>query len=101
MLFASAGGDSAGMLGSVREEDFDFIFNLNARGPLLTAQKALPLLRDGGSIVLNGSIAAIEGFPGLGAYAASKAAVRSYARTWAAERPLVIVDARLWSNLSR
>jgi NAD(P)-dependent dehydrogenase (short-subunit alcohol dehydrogenase family) len=55
---------------------------LNVRGTLFTVQKALPLFSDGGSIFLNGSIASIKGFPAFGVYAASKAAVRSFARTW-------------------
>jgi NAD(P)-dependent dehydrogenase (short-subunit alcohol dehydrogenase family) len=55
---------------------------LNVRGTLFTVQKALPLFSNGGSIVLNGSIATIKGFPAFGVYAASKAAVRSFARTW-------------------
>jgi NAD(P)-dependent dehydrogenase (short-subunit alcohol dehydrogenase family) len=55
---------------------------LNVRGTLFTVQKALPLFNDGGSIILNGSIASIKGVPGFGVYSASKAAVRSFARTW-------------------
>jgi NAD(P)-dependent dehydrogenase (short-subunit alcohol dehydrogenase family) len=86
ILFASAGiGDLSSPLGSITEKGFDDIFNVNVRGTLFTAQKALPLLRDGGSIILNGSIAGSKGFPGASAYSASKAAVRSFARTWAAE----------------
>ena len=83
ILFASAGiGDFNVPIGSVTEEIFDNTFNLNVRGTLFTVQKALPLMRDGGSIILNGSIASQKGFPGLGVYNASKAAVRSFARTW-------------------
>src|ERR1700723_387443 len=82
ILFASAGiGDFNVPIGSVPEETFDNTFNLNVRGTLFTVQKALPLMRDGGSIILNGSIASQKGFPGLGVYHASKAAVRSFART--------------------
>ncbi|HEX4542811.1 MAG TPA: SDR family oxidoreductase [Candidatus Acidoferrum sp.] len=65
-----------------REESFNKTFNVNVRGTLFTVQKALPLMRDGGSIIMNGSIASIKGFPGLSVYNASKAAVRSFARTW-------------------
>jgi NAD(P)-dependent dehydrogenase (short-subunit alcohol dehydrogenase family) len=83
VLFASAGtGDFNVPIGSVTEEIFDKTFNLNVRGTLFTVQKALPLFRDGGSIIMNGSIAAVKGLPGMGVYNASKAAVRSFARTW-------------------
>lgn len=83
VLFASAGGGDFNVaIGSVTEEIFDKTFNLNVRGTLFTVQKALPLLRDGGSIIMNGSIAAVKGFPGMSVYNASKAAVRSFARTW-------------------
>ncbi|WP_155374575.1 SDR family NAD(P)-dependent oxidoreductase [Catellatospora vulcania] len=66
-------------------EHFDKIFNVNARGTYFTVQKALPLMGKGGSIVLVSSGMSVKGFPGYGAYAATKAAMRSYARTWAAE----------------
>lgn len=82
ILFASAGRGDFGPIGDVTEKHFDEIFDLNVRGTLFTVQKALPLFKDGGSIILNGSIAAVKGFPGLGVYNASKAAVRSFARTW-------------------
>lgn len=85
VLFASAGGGELGPLGSITEEQFDRTFGLNVRGTLFTVQKALPLLRDGGSIILNGSIAGVKGFAGAGVYSASKAAVRSFARTWTVE----------------
>jgi NAD(P)-dependent dehydrogenase (short-subunit alcohol dehydrogenase family) len=86
ILFASAGiGDFGVPIGSVTEEKFDNTFNVNVRGTLFTVQKALPLMPDGGSIILNGSIASQKGFPGLGVYNASKAAVRSFARTWTSD----------------
>ncbi len=86
VLFASAGiGDLNSPLGTVTEKGFDDVFGVNVRGTLFTVQKALPLLRDGGSIILNGSIAGVKGFPNMSVYNASKAAVRSFARTWAAE----------------
>lgn len=66
-------------------EHFDKTFNLNARGPVFLVQKLLPLMRNGGSIVLVGSAMHVMGIPGHTAYAATKAALRSYARTWAAE----------------
>src|ERR1700730_9296716 len=61
---------------------FDNTFNVNVRGTLFTVQKALPLMRDGGSVIMTGSIASAKGFPGLSVYNASKAAIRSFARTW-------------------
>lgn len=83
ILFISAGlGDLRTPLGAITEEAFDRVFRVNVRGALFTAQKALPLLRDGGSIILNASIAGVKGMPGTGIYSASKAAVRSFARTW-------------------
>ena len=86
IVFASAGvGEFNVPIGSVTEANFDNTFNVNVRGTLFTVQKALPLMRDGGSILLNGSIASIKGFPGLSVYNASKAAVRSFARTWTAD----------------
>ena len=86
VLFASAGiGDFHLPLGTITEEKFDATFGVNVRGTLFTVQKAIPLLRDGASIILTGSIAGSKGFPGMSVYNASKAAVRSFARTWAAE----------------
>jgi NAD(P)-dependent dehydrogenase (short-subunit alcohol dehydrogenase family) len=85
VLFASAGQGGQEMLGSVTEEQFDTTFGLNVRGTLFTVQKALPLFRDGGSIVMNGSIASVKGMPGRSVYGASKAALRSFARTWLVE----------------
>ncbi len=85
VLFASAGQGNRAALGSVTEEQFDTVFNLNVRSTLFTVQKALPLFRDGGSILMNGSVASLKGFPGSSVYSASKAAVRSFARTWASD----------------
>jgi NAD(P)-dependent dehydrogenase (short-subunit alcohol dehydrogenase family) len=83
ILYASAGvGEFDAPLGSITEAGFDKTFNVNVRGTLFTVQKALPLLRDGGSIIMTGSIAGVKGFPGMSVYNASKAAVRSFARTW-------------------
>jgi NAD(P)-dependent dehydrogenase (short-subunit alcohol dehydrogenase family) len=86
VLFANAGlaGEST-PLGKISEELFDTLFDVNVRGLLFTVQKALPLFRDGGSIVLNASTASIMGNPGRSVYAAGKAAVRSFARTWTVE----------------
>ena len=69
-------------LGEITEQHFDATFGLNTRGTLFTVQKALPLFNDGGSIFMTGSVASVKGFPGYGVYAASKAALRSFARTW-------------------
>ncbi|MGB8036173.1 MAG: SDR family oxidoreductase [Nitrososphaeraceae archaeon] len=87
VLFASAGvGELSNPLGSITEKGFDDTFNVNVRGTLFTVQKALPLMNDGrGSIILNSSIAGVKGFPGTTVYSASKAAIRSFARTWTAE----------------
>jgi NAD(P)-dependent dehydrogenase (short-subunit alcohol dehydrogenase family) len=83
VLYASAGvGDFDVPLGSITEASFDKTFNVNVRGTLFTVQKALPLMKDGGSIIMTGSIASVKGFPGLSVYNASKAAVRSFARSW-------------------
>jgi NAD(P)-dependent dehydrogenase (short-subunit alcohol dehydrogenase family) len=82
VLFASAGRGEAVPLGEVTEQHFDATFGLNVRGTLFTVQKALPLFNDGGSIIMTGSVASVKGFPGYSVYAASKAALRSFARTW-------------------
>jgi NAD(P)-dependent dehydrogenase (short-subunit alcohol dehydrogenase family) len=85
VLWASAGGGEPGALGEITEEHFDAAFSLNARGTLFTVQKALPLLNDGGSILMTGSNASLRGYPGFAAYAGSKAALSAYARVWVAE----------------
>ena len=82
VLFASAGKGEAVPLGEITEQHFDATFNLNTRGTLFTVQKALPRFNDGGSIIMTGSNASVKGFPGWGVYAASKLALRSFARTW-------------------
>ena len=83
VLFANAGvGAPRAALGAITEQDFDKTFNINVKGLLFTVQKALPLFTDGGSILLNASVAASKGFPGMSVYSATKAAVRSFARTW-------------------
>jgi NAD(P)-dependent dehydrogenase (short-subunit alcohol dehydrogenase family) len=82
VLYASAGTGEAVPLGEITEQHFDATFGLNTRGTLFTVQKALPLFNDGGSIFMTGSVASVKGFPGYGVYAASKAALRSFARTW-------------------
>jgi len=82
VLFASAGTGEFAPIGEVTEEQFDRTFGLNVRGTLFTVQKALPLFRDGGSIILNGSIAGSMGLPAFGVYSASKAALRAFVRAW-------------------
>lgn len=82
VVFANAGVAEAVALGSVTEAQFDRMFDINVKGVLFTVQKALPLLRDGGSIVLNGSIVGSKGLAAQSVYSATKAAVRSFARTW-------------------
>jgi NAD(P)-dependent dehydrogenase (short-subunit alcohol dehydrogenase family) len=82
ILYASAGRGEAAKLGEITEQHFDAAFGLNVRGTLFTVQKALPLFNDGGSIFMTGSVASVKGIPGFSVYAASKAALRSFARTW-------------------
>jgi NAD(P)-dependent dehydrogenase (short-subunit alcohol dehydrogenase family) len=85
VLFANAGGGSFAALEQLTPDDFDKTFAINVRGTTFTVQKALPLLNDGASVVITGSTAAVVGTPGFGVYAATKAALRSFTRTWAAE----------------
>ena len=82
VLFANAGGGAFASLEQVTEEHFDKYFGINVKGTLFTVQKALPLMSAGGAIVINGSMVSIQGIPGFGVYAATKAALRSFARTW-------------------
>jgi NAD(P)-dependent dehydrogenase (short-subunit alcohol dehydrogenase family) len=85
VVVANSGMVDPQEFGQITEESFDRTFKLNARGTLFTAQKALPLMKDGGSIILVGSIAAYTGIDGYTTYSATKAALRSYARTWTKE----------------
>jgi NAD(P)-dependent dehydrogenase (short-subunit alcohol dehydrogenase family) len=85
VVFANAGGGSLAPLGSITEEHYDQTFNLNVKGLLFTVQKALPLIPDGGSIILNASIVSIKGMPAFSVYSATKAAVRSFARSWTSD----------------
>ena len=95
IVFANAGVAEFAPLGSITEQHFDKLFNINVRGTLFTVQKALPLLKDGGSIVLNGSVASVKGTAAFGVYAASKAAIRSFVRTWTTD----LKDRRIRSNV--
>src|SRR6201984_2193208 len=82
IIFANAGLAKLAPFGTVDEKFFDLHFNANVKGLFFSVQKGLPLMKDGGSIILNGSIADIKGFPAMSVYSATKAAVRSFARTW-------------------
>ncbi len=82
VLFANAGMGTLRPLGAITEEDFDTMFDINVKGVVFTVQKALPLLQDGSSIILNASSAASSGAEGFSIYGATKAAVRSFARNW-------------------
>jgi NAD(P)-dependent dehydrogenase (short-subunit alcohol dehydrogenase family) len=82
VVFANAGFARYAAFGKITEEFYDSIFNVNVKGLLFTVQKALPLLPDGASIILNASIVGSKGLPSNSVYSATKAAVRSFARTW-------------------
>ena len=82
VLFANAGGGEFAALGEITEDHFDRTFDVNVKGTLFTVQKALPLLKDGGSIILTGSTAGATGTPAFSVYSASKAAIRNFARSW-------------------
>ncbi len=82
IVFANAGVAKYAPLGTITEDFFDSIFDINVKGVLFTVQKSLPLLRDSGSIILNASIVASKGLSSNSVYSATKAAVRSFARTW-------------------
>jgi NAD(P)-dependent dehydrogenase (short-subunit alcohol dehydrogenase family) len=82
IVFANAGVAKFAPFGTVTEELYDWIFDINVKGLLFTVQKALPLVPDGGSIILNASIVASKGLSANSVYSATKAAVRSFARTW-------------------
>ena len=82
IVFANAGVARYAPFGTITEELYDSIFDINVKGLLFTVQKALPLMPDGASIILNASIVASKGFSSNSVYSATKAAVRSFARTW-------------------
>src|SRR5256884_1017589 len=95
ILFANAGVAEFAALGKITEEHFDKLFNINVKGTLFAVQKALPLLNDGGSIILTGSVGSVKGTPAFGVYAASKAAIRSFVRTWTTD----LKDRRIRPNV--
>lgn len=83
ILFANAGLGTFAPLGEISEADFDHMFGVNVKGTLFTVQKALPLMRSGGSIILTGSTTGTKGTPAFSVYSATKAAIRNFARSWA------------------
>jgi NAD(P)-dependent dehydrogenase (short-subunit alcohol dehydrogenase family) len=95
IVFANAGVAEFAPFGKVTEEHFDRLFDINVKGTFFTVQKALPLLNDGGSIVVNGSVASIKGTPAFGVYGATKAALRSFVRTWTSD----LKDRHIRSNV--
>ena len=95
IIFANAGVGEFVPFGTVAEEHFDQLFDINVKGALFTVQKGLPLLNDGGSIILTGSVASIKGTAAFGVYAASKAAIRSFVRTWTTD----LKDRHIRSNV--
>ena len=95
IIFANAGTGAFVPLGTVTEEFYNKVFDTNVKGTLFTVQKALPLLNDGGSIILNGSVASVKGTPGFWVYGASKAAIRNFVRAWAVE----LKERRIRSNV--
>ena len=82
VVFANAGGGEFAPLGDITEDHFDRTFDTNVKGLLFTVQKALPMMKEGGAIVLNASTTSVSGTPALSVYSASKAAVRNFARSW-------------------
>src|SRR6266404_997361 len=95
IVFANAGVAEFAPLGSITEEHFDKLFNINVTGTLFTVQKALPLMNDGGSIILTGSVASVKGTPAFWVYGATKAAIRNFVRAWTIE----LKDRRIRSNV--
>jgi NAD(P)-dependent dehydrogenase (short-subunit alcohol dehydrogenase family) len=95
IIIANAGVGEFVPFGKISEEHFDKLFNINVKGALFTVQKGLPLLNDGGSIILVGSVASIKGTAAFGIYAASKAAIRSFVRTWTTD----LKDRHIRSNV--
>jgi NAD(P)-dependent dehydrogenase (short-subunit alcohol dehydrogenase family) len=85
IVFANAGVVEFSPLGEITEEHFDKLFDINVKGTLFTVQRALPLLKDGGSIIVNGSVASVKGTAAFGVYGATKAALRSFVRTWTSD----------------
>lgn len=85
VVFANAGVSESAPIGAIEEDHYNRVFDINVKGTVFTVQKALPLMSEGGAIVLTGSGAGSKGFPALSIYSATKAAIRSLARTWTAD----------------
>src|SRR6202163_2339572 len=85
IVFANAGLAELSPLVNITEEHFDKLFNINVKGTLFTVQKALPLLNDGSSIILTGSVGSVKGTPAFWVYGATKAAIRNFVRAWSVE----------------
>src|SRR5580700_10276934 len=95
IVFANAGFGEFLALGKITEEHFDKLFDTNVKGTLFTVQKALPLLNDGASFILTGSVGSVKGTPGFWVYGATKAAIRNFVRAWTVE----LKDRRIRSNV--
>ena len=95
IVFANAGFAEFAPLEKITEQHFDSLFNTNVKGVLFTVQKSLPLLNDGGSIILTGSVAGSKGTPAFATYGATKAAIRNFVRAWTVE----LKDRRIRSNV--
>jgi NAD(P)-dependent dehydrogenase (short-subunit alcohol dehydrogenase family) len=95
IVVANAGVAEFARLENITEEHFDKLFNINVKGTLFTVQKALPLLNDGGSIIIMGSVAGVKGTPAFGVYGATKAAIRNFVRAWTTE----LKERRIRSNV--
>ena len=95
IVFAKAGIAEFAALDNITEAHFDKLFNINVKGTLFTVQKALPLMNDGGAIILTGSVASVKGTPAFWVYGATKAAVRNFVRGWTVE----LKDRRIRSNV--
>src|SRR6202171_994022 len=95
IVFANAGVAEFAPLGKITEQHFDKLFDINVKGTLFTVQKGLPLLKDGGSIILTGSVAGVKGTAAFGVYGATKAAIRNFVRAWTVE----LKDRRIRSNV--
>jgi NAD(P)-dependent dehydrogenase (short-subunit alcohol dehydrogenase family) len=95
IVFANAGLGAFAPLGAITEEFFDQLFDINVKGTLFTVQKALPLMNDGSSIILTGSVASVKGTPAFWVYGATKAAIRNFVRAWTVE----LKDRRIRSNV--
>jgi NAD(P)-dependent dehydrogenase (short-subunit alcohol dehydrogenase family) len=95
VVFANAGVAEFAALGKITEEHFDRLFGINVKGTLFTVQKALPFMNEGGSIILNGSVASVKGTAAFGVYGATKAALRSFVRTWTSD----LKDRHIRSNV--